>query len=122
MLFGQEGTMTKLCFNNTFLRCTDPIFFTNSDDPVDEEALQHVCTGSGGQFLESSKTDVQDIVALLSQSIQTSQVKFINIKFHQQLEIISYNSRPLCHLPPIHPHKNQPSYLLTTLSSIQITR
>ena len=51
------------------------IFFTHSDDPVDEEALQHICTGSGGQFLESSKTDVQDIVALLSQSIQTSQVK-----------------------------------------------
>ena len=57
------------------------IFFTHSDDPVDEEALQHICTGSGGQFLESSKTDVQDIVTLLSQSIQTSQVNLKNIIF-----------------------------------------
>ena len=80
MLFGLEGTMTKLCFDNTFLRGTDP-FFTHSDDPVDEEALQHICTGSGGQFLESSKTDVQDIVTLLSQSIQTSQVNLKNIIF-----------------------------------------
>ena len=56
-------------------------FVPYSDDPNDEEALQHICTGSGGQFLESSKTDVQDIVALLSQSIQTSQVNFLNITF-----------------------------------------
>ena len=39
-------------------------------------ALQKTCEETGGSFIESSKADVDDIVALLSQSIKTSEVCF----------------------------------------------
>ena len=38
------------------------------------ERLRETCTQTGGLFMESSKTDVDDIVALLSQSIESSKV------------------------------------------------
>ena len=41
------------------------------------DALQTTCQETGGLFIESSKVDVADIVALLSQSIKTSEVFFI---------------------------------------------
>ena len=40
---------------------------------IDADALKSTCSETGGVFIESSKSDVDDIVALLSQSIQTSQ-------------------------------------------------
>ena len=43
-----------------------------TDETIDAEALKNTCSQTGGVFIESSKADVDDIVALLSQSIQTS--------------------------------------------------
>ena len=45
-----------------------------TDETIDAEALKNTCSQTGGVFIESSKSDVDDIVALLSQSIQTSKV------------------------------------------------
>ena len=39
------------------------------------DALQITCEKTGGRFIESSKVDVDDIVALLSQSIKSSEVR-----------------------------------------------
>ena len=48
----------------------------------DADALQMTCEKTGGRFIESSKVDVDDIVALLSQSIKSSEVRLSSIVFY----------------------------------------
>ena len=45
-----------------------------SRNPRTIEGLRETCSATGGLFMESSKIDVGDIVALLSQSIESSKV------------------------------------------------
>ena len=52
--------------------------------------LQDTCQATGGLFIESSKVDVSDIVALLSKSIESSKVSFsINSKLGKDSNILS---------------------------------
>ena len=46
-----------------------------SKNPRSIEGLRETCAQTGGLFMESSKTGVDEIVKLLSKSIEASKVK-----------------------------------------------
>ena len=77
--------------------------------------------------MESSKVDVHDIVALLSQAIQTSSVSLnifvaCMIITHQKLINVFLNIRQLFHLSLKQHCKRKLKYLLIIRPQIQITR
>ncbi len=52
-------------------------FSKKKKNPKSIEGLQETCAQTGGLFMESSKVDVDKIVALLSKSIESSKVNIL---------------------------------------------